>query len=349
MKKRQAKPDVRERFGFAVKSLRGEQGQTQEDLADKAGIHRTYLTDVEGGSLNLCLINIERLAAALGASSTCRSSRPATSTIGFASQCTPPSFYGPAAGCQPGSNRDKVFLSGFSQDCGLPSRRGKRLSKILLQPTLRRLIIMRTVLPRFTSQKGSPMASEGSVTGWLVRLQTGDPDAAQKLWDRYFQHLLGLARKKLKGRILHTADEQDVAASAFASFWQGVRGGRFSDLHDRDNLWGLLIRITTRKALDYVQYDHRKRRAHEDAGVAPDELPARELSPEEEAEVREQFERLLEMLRDPVLQSIALWKMEGFTNKEIAAKLSQVRRTHERTVERKLGRIRAIWLQEMDR
>ena len=38
---------------------------TQEDLADKAGIHRTYLSDIEcSGSRNLSLINIERLAAA---------------------------------------------------------------------------------------------------------------------------------------------------------------------------------------------------------------------------------------------------------------------------------------------
>jgi DNA-directed RNA polymerase specialized sigma24 family protein len=193
------------------------------------------------------------------------------------------------------------------------------------------------------------MSSEGSVTGWICRLQTGDPEAVRKLWDRYFGHLLGLARKKLQGRILHTADEQDVAASAFASFWQGVRGGRFPDLYDRDNVWGLLIRITTRKVMDYVQYDQRKRRAHEKAEVAPDQLLAAELSPEAAAQVAEEFQRLMDGLADPVLQTIALWKMEGFTNKEIAVRLSQVRRTHERTVERKLERIRAIWAQEIDR
>ena len=92
---------------------------------------------------------------------------------------------------------------------------------------------MVTFFPRLDLQRMWPMSSEGSVTGWIARLQTGDAEAAQKLWDRYFQHLLTLARKKLNGRILHTADEQDVAASAFASFWQGVRGGRFPDLHDR--------------------------------------------------------------------------------------------------------------------
>jgi transcriptional regulator with XRE-family HTH domain len=65
MKKRRAKSDIRERFGFAVKLRREELSLTQEDLADKAGIHRTYLSDIERGSRNVSLINIERLAAAL--------------------------------------------------------------------------------------------------------------------------------------------------------------------------------------------------------------------------------------------------------------------------------------------
>jgi transcriptional regulator with XRE-family HTH domain len=68
MGKRRAKPDVCERFGDAVRARREELGMTQEDLADKAGIHRTYLSDIERGTRNLSLINIERLAAALAIS-----------------------------------------------------------------------------------------------------------------------------------------------------------------------------------------------------------------------------------------------------------------------------------------
>jgi len=66
--KKSARPDIRERFGFAVKSRREELLLTQEDLAEKAGIHRTYLSDVERGSRNLSLVNIERLAVALDVS-----------------------------------------------------------------------------------------------------------------------------------------------------------------------------------------------------------------------------------------------------------------------------------------
>ena len=65
MKKKNGRPDIRERFGFAVKSRREVLGLTQEELAHRAKIHRTYLSDVERGTRNLSLINIERLAIAL--------------------------------------------------------------------------------------------------------------------------------------------------------------------------------------------------------------------------------------------------------------------------------------------
>jgi transcriptional regulator with XRE-family HTH domain len=48
-----------------VEFRREELELTQEDLADKAGIHRTYLSDVQRGTRNLSLVNIEKLAAAL--------------------------------------------------------------------------------------------------------------------------------------------------------------------------------------------------------------------------------------------------------------------------------------------
>jgi len=63
--RKKVRADIRERFGFAVKMRREELGLTQEDLADKAGIHRTYLSDIERGSRNVGMINLERIAAAL--------------------------------------------------------------------------------------------------------------------------------------------------------------------------------------------------------------------------------------------------------------------------------------------
>jgi transcriptional regulator with XRE-family HTH domain len=63
--KKGAGRDIRGRFGFAVKDRREELRLTQEEFAEKAGLHRTYISDVERGTRNLSLVNIERVAAAL--------------------------------------------------------------------------------------------------------------------------------------------------------------------------------------------------------------------------------------------------------------------------------------------
>jgi transcriptional regulator with XRE-family HTH domain len=53
-------------FGERLRALRERIGLSQEALAAKAGIHRTYMGGVERGERNLCLKNIVRLAMALG-------------------------------------------------------------------------------------------------------------------------------------------------------------------------------------------------------------------------------------------------------------------------------------------
>ena len=65
MARKRSAPPIQERFGDAVRARREELGLTQEELAHRAKIHRTYLSDVERGSRNLSLVNIERLALAL--------------------------------------------------------------------------------------------------------------------------------------------------------------------------------------------------------------------------------------------------------------------------------------------
>jgi DNA-directed RNA polymerase specialized sigma24 family protein len=198
------------------------------------------------------------------------------------------------------------------------------------------------------------MTSAGSVTEWLGPLQAGDPAAAQKLWEGYFQRLVRLARKKLQGSRRRMADEEDVALSAFASFCRGARQGRFPQLRDRHNLWPLLVLITARKAVDLVQHEGRKKRgggavrgesalvgpggsSSRDAGI--EQILDREPTPEFAAQLAEEYQRLLDRLSDAELRLVAVWKLEGFTNAEIAAKLSCV----EGTVERKLRVIRTIW------
>src|SRR5689334_22900261 len=104
------------------------------------------------------------------------------------------------------------------------------------------------------------MPAPGSVANWLVLLKEGDSAAAQALWERYFPRMVALARKRLQGARRREADEEDVALSAFDSFWRGAREGRFPHLTDRDDLWRLLVVITARKALDLLERQGRKKR-----------------------------------------------------------------------------------------
>jgi len=60
--------DIQSRFGTAIRARRKHLGYSQEDLAERAGLHRTYVADVERGARNLSLASIEKLARALGAS-----------------------------------------------------------------------------------------------------------------------------------------------------------------------------------------------------------------------------------------------------------------------------------------
>ena len=60
--------NIRVQFGQAVRKQRLKIGLSQEGLAEKANMHRTYVADIERGVRNVSLVNIEKLALALGCS-----------------------------------------------------------------------------------------------------------------------------------------------------------------------------------------------------------------------------------------------------------------------------------------
>ena len=194
------------------------------------------------------------------------------------------------------------------------------------------------------------MTSDGSITRLIVLLKEGDRAAAQPLWDAYFRRLVALARERLRGTPRGMADEEDVALSAFDSFCRRAERGLFPQLDDRDDLWQLLFVMTVRKAIGLVRH---QRRAHRGggrvaalealAGWELDTIPGPEPTPELAAQMADEYQRLLDRLGDETLRAVARWKMEGWTNRQIAARLGCV----EETVERKLRSIRRLWSQEV--
>lgn len=192
----------------------------------------------------------------------------------------------------------------------------------------------------------------GSITRLLGELAGGDPDeAARRLWDRYFDRLVQLARARLRDARRGPADEEDAALSAFDSLCRGVAGGRFPKLGGRDDLWKLLVTITTRKVADQKEHEGRQKRGGGrvlgEADMAGPGAGGGDLAglagtapgPEFLASMGEEVRRLFGLLPDESLRVVALLKLEGYSNEEVAASLDCALRS----VERKMDRIRRIW------
>ena len=56
---------MKKTFGATVKARRKQSGLSQEELAERANLHRTYISDVERGARNLSLASIVKIARAL--------------------------------------------------------------------------------------------------------------------------------------------------------------------------------------------------------------------------------------------------------------------------------------------
>jgi RNA polymerase sigma factor (sigma-70 family) len=180
-----------------------------------------------------------------------------------------------------------------------------------------------------------------SITRLIRAVQDGSNSAVRPLMAAYFDRLVHLAGKRLQNLPGLGGYDEDLALRSFHSVCQRLRDpSRPLDLAGRDDLWRLLATRTVSRAIDLI----RRHRPLEVPGEHDfTQLLTREPSPEEAVEVADECRRLLESLREPELRQIALWKVEGYTNGEIAARLDCV----PRTVERKISRIRLLWRHEL--
>ena len=197
---------------------------------------------------------------------------------------------------------------------------------------------------------------DNSVTAWVLGLKTGDPQAAERLWERYYHDLVRIARAKLQGAPRGRADESDVALDAFHSFCRDAREGAFPEVTDRGDFWRLMMLYTARKASDQIRRERRLARgggrvagesvfdAHDGSGEAVGiaQVIGREPSPEFAAMLAETVQRCLSVLADDH-RPVAVLAMEGFTNQEIATR----QRCSVSTIERRLRNIRQILRKEL--
>lgn len=181
-----------------------------------------------------------------------------------------------------------------------------------------------------------------SITRLIRAVQDGSSSAVRPLLSTYFDRLVRLASKRLRNLPSLAGYDEDLALRSFQSVYQRLRDpARPLDLAGRDDLWRLLATRTISRAIDLI-------RRHRPAEVPGDEdvtqLLTRDPTPEEAAELADECRRLLDSLQEPELRQIALWKVEGYTHEEIAARLDCV----PRTIERKVSRIRLLWRHELE-
>ena len=197
----------------------------------------------------------------------------------------------------------------------------------------------------------------GSITEWLGRLKAGEADAARLLWERYARKLTATARRELPSRLRRVTDEEDIAQSVFTAFWNDADVGRLRGLANRDELWWFLLTATRRKIVSRLRYEESGKRGAgclletEDNERADEsnveerllELVSSEPAPELVAMLEDEQQRLLGLLRDDQLRSIAAWRIEGCSVPEIAARLGIA----PRSVTRKLTLSRNTWANEV--
>jgi DNA-directed RNA polymerase specialized sigma24 family protein len=153
------------------------------------------------------------------------------------------------------------------------------------------------------------------------------------------------------------SEAEDVAVEAFDSFCRRAEEGRFPRLEDRGDLWQLLVVIAYRKTCNLVVHEARRQPRHgrvihtsaltDRDGASFAEVLSREQPPEMAAQMAEEYRRLLDALPSEELRNVAVWKMEGYTSEEIAAKMNEGKGRSLATVERKLDRIRLCWQKEI--
>lgn len=196
------------------------------------------------------------------------------------------------------------------------------------------------------------MSNDPNVSHWIEQVRQGDSLAANRVWQHYFDRLVRDVRRRLNGQNRAISDEEDIVLSVFDSFYSAVEKGRFPDLSDRDDLWKLLLRMAARKVISKKRRDRRQKRGGEVGHVSVDQstddesaihVIGSEPSPEMVLMMQESVDKFFSHLGVGQLRDLAVAKLEGYSNAELAEQFD----CSVRTIERRLHLIREKCQQEL--
>lgn len=188
----------------------------------------------------------------------------------------------------------------------------------------------------------SPSDSFGRL---FAQFRDGDQDAARQLYERLYPRLLGIARSILERSPRRNSEPEDAVLSALGSFWRKLEAGQFADDLSGDDLWGLLITMTARKARNHLRHERAAKRGGAKSpeslndvlldGLAQDNRPGGEP---QLAEIEATANELIDLLPYE-LRTVAVLKLMEFSHREMA----EVLECNERTIQRRVNDIRNAW------
>ena len=181
-------------------------------------------------------------------------------------------------------------------------------------------------------------------SAWLVAsFRSGDDAAATALFERYFARLTALVQSRLGARLRARVDPDDVALSAYRSFFVRAAAGQF-ELCETGDLWRLLARMALHKLSHQIDRHTAEKRAvsMEEQLSDSHDLASAEPSPDEAAAISDELEFVMRSLDETERRTLEL-RLQGELIEAIAAELRQ----SERTVRRTLARVREVMLKRL--
>ncbi len=187
----------------------------------------------------------------------------------------------------------------------------------------------------------------GGIESFLIRIRSGDEDAARDLLKRYEAEVRLVVRRQLPRLLRSRFDSIDFLQSVWADFFQKVRSGQ-SGFEDERHLVGFLARAAKNKVIDqYRRAASQKQNVYREEPIWTQagrtrELAGQDATPSQVAEAREALGRLQELMPDDRRMILEL-KAQGLSSREIGERLGVSERTIQREIEDLRRRMQSEW------
>lgn len=198
------------------------------------------------------------------------------------------------------------------------------------------------------------MEMNSSVTEWISQLRDGHSSACDKLWPFYLKRLTAIICRKLETSRKGVSDEEDVLIETCEVCFRKIREGNYPNIASRHDLWRLLTKIATRKAIDQIRRSKKgvDRLTQESQQMVQtdgssfdlnqiENFPGGEPTPEFAAMVADESRYRLSQVPKKMVDVVKL-RMQGCTLKEIAEQTG----ISLPTVQRYLSFVREVWSQD---